>query len=62
MDSYKVEWKKTAEKDIRKIDRRFIPRIINAIQSLASYPFPPQHRKLHSSPNSYRIRITRCRD
>lgn len=57
MASYEIQWKHSAEKDLRGIDRQYIPRIVEAVQSLLDDPFPPQHRKLHGSESSYRIRI-----
>jgi len=46
MDSFKIAWKVSSEHDIRKIDRQFIPRILNEIASLAENPFPGQAKKL----------------
>jgi len=57
MASYEIHWKHTAEKDLRGIDRQYIPRIFEAIKSFSDDPFPPQHRKLHGSESSYRVRI-----
>jgi mRNA-degrading endonuclease RelE of RelBE toxin-antitoxin system len=41
MDSYVVEFAKRAEKDLRRIDTRYIPRIVEAAENLASDPRPP---------------------
>jgi mRNA interferase RelE/StbE len=57
MDSYEIWWKKSAEQDLRNVDKKQVPRIIKAIESLLSNPFPPQHRRLHGSERDYRIRI-----
>ncbi len=57
MDSFRVQWKRSAEKDLRKIDPQEIPRIIEATESLEDDPFPPQHRKLQGSKTNYRIRV-----
>jgi len=57
MGSYEIQWKHSAEKDLRGIDRQFISRILKAIDSLSDDPFPSQHRKLQGSESSYRIRI-----
>jgi mRNA interferase RelE/StbE len=57
MASYEIQWKHSAEKDLRGIDRQFISRILEAVNSLSDDPFPSQHRKLQSSESSYRIRI-----
>jgi len=57
MASYEIQWKHSAEKDLRGIDRQFITRILEAIDSLSDDPFPAHHRKLLGSESSYRIRI-----
>ncbi|MEX2722199.1 MAG: type II toxin-antitoxin system RelE/ParE family toxin [Candidatus Wukongarchaeota archaeon] len=57
MGSYKVLWKKSAERDLRNIDLQQIPRIIKAVESLEDDPFPPQSRKLRGSKQTYRIRV-----
>ena len=57
MASYEIQWKHSAEKDLRGIARHLIPRILETIDSLSDDPFPPQHRKLYGSESSYCIRI-----
>ena len=34
MDSYDIQWKRSAEKDLLGIDQKQIPRLIKAIESL----------------------------
>lgn len=46
MDSYEIRWKSSATRDLHNIDSQQIPRIIEAVESLANNPFPPQHRKM----------------
>jgi mRNA interferase RelE/StbE len=57
MGSYKIEWKRSAEKELRAIDKQHIPKIIEAVESLANNPFPSQSRKLRVVEKSYRIRV-----
>jgi len=57
MASYKVEWKRPAEKDLRRIDRLRIPSIVEAVDALAQNPFPAETRKLHGTAHQYRIRV-----
>jgi mRNA interferase RelE/StbE len=57
MDSYVVEFAKRAEKDLRRIDTRYIPRIVEAAENLASDPRPPGAKKLVGSEHTYRIRV-----
>jgi mRNA interferase RelE/StbE len=57
MASYKIGWKHSAEKDLRKIDKQHLLRILNAVALLANDPFPANHRKLAGSDSSYRLRV-----
>jgi mRNA interferase RelE/StbE len=57
MDSYRIEWKSSAEKELKAIDRQHIPRILEAVESLTINPFPTQSRKLRDVEKSYRIRV-----
>ena len=47
----------SAVKELRRIDRKVVPRIVKAVESLSSNPFPVGVRKLYSSEHSYRIRV-----
>ena len=57
MAIYKIQWKPSAVKELKRLDRQVVPRIIKAIESLSSNLFPKGVRKLFSSEHSYRIRI-----
>jgi mRNA interferase RelE/StbE len=57
MAVYEIEWKHSAEKELRDIDKQYILRITDVVDSLANNPFPPQHRKLRGGESSYRIRV-----
>ena len=57
MDSYRVELAKSAAKDLRGIDRMWIPRIVAAVEALASDPRPAGCKKLVASEQTYRVRI-----
>ena len=57
MASYKVDWKQSAEKDLRKIDRLRIRPIIEAVEALSNDPFPTGCRKLRATEHQYRIRV-----
>jgi mRNA interferase RelE/StbE len=56
MDPYSVALKKSAEKDLRKIPREFIPHIFEHIERLAAEPVPHDAYKLASAEYLYRIR------
>jgi mRNA interferase RelE/StbE len=57
MDSYRIEFARSATKDLRAIDRQWIPRIISAIDGLADDPMPSSCKKLAGSEHTYRIRV-----
>lgn len=54
---YRIEWKKSAAKELRKLDTSVASRIVVAVEALAEAPFPSGVRKLTGSDNAYRIRI-----
>lgn len=57
MAFYKVEWKSSAERELKGIDRLVIPKIIEAVDMLTQNPFPSQSRKLLGVEASYRLRV-----
>ena len=57
MDSYDIQWKKSAEKDLLNIDHQQIPRLIKSIETLAINPFPTRYRKLQGTNKLFRIRV-----
>lgn len=57
MDPYSVTFKKSVEKDLRKIPKEIFPHIFNHVENLAREPLPHDAYKLASAENLYRIRI-----
>jgi mRNA interferase RelE/StbE len=57
MATYQIEWKTSALKELKRLDRKIIPRIISAVESLSNEPFPTGIRKLQGADNTYRIRV-----
>ena len=57
MASYRIEWKASAIRELRRLDRSVIPRIVEAVGRLAEVPFPQGCRKLKGSTDTYRIRV-----
>ena len=55
MDEYRIEIKKSAGKELKKIKRKDQERIIERIRGLAQNPRPPGSKKL-SGEEKYRIR------
>lgn len=56
MVNYKIEITTTAEKSLRKIPKKDIQKIVDAIQILAISPFPEGCRKLKGEEDIYRVR------
>lgn len=57
MDSYKIEWKRTAIKELKKLPKEAISKILAAVENLSSNPLPNRTTKLVGSQQSFRIRI-----
>jgi mRNA interferase RelE/StbE len=57
MASSRIDFKRSAEKDLRRIAKDQIPRILEAIQSLAEDPFLEGSKKLVGGEYTYRIRV-----
>ncbi len=57
MASYRIEWKASAIRELRAIDRSIVPRIVDAVGKLGQSPYPPGCRKLRGGGDSYRIRV-----
>ena len=56
MASYKLFWKRSAEKELRKLPRDVIVRLVSLAESLAENPFPSGVRKLAGTEHTYRVR------
>jgi mRNA interferase RelE/StbE len=57
MVSFKIDLRGSSEQDLKKIDRQYIPKIIEEIGYLGHNPFPVQSKKLKDSESSYRLRV-----
>ena len=58
MGSYKIELRRSAEEDLRKISPpKFITNILKKIESLPGNPFPRQSLKLSGEQGMYRMRV-----
>ena len=57
MARYEVRFRKSAEKDLQRLDTTVQRRVLRAAESLADEPRPTGCKKLHGSEDAYRIRI-----
>jgi mRNA interferase RelE/StbE len=56
MARYVVEFRRSAEKDLRRLDPVIQRRVLRAVDSLTDNPRPGGCRKLQGSDNAFRIR------
>jgi len=54
---YSIQWKTSAKKELRKLDKKEIPTILEAVENLASNPHPVNHKKLLGTEHNFRIRV-----
>ena len=57
MASYKLEIGRTAEKQLRQLEKAAQKRVLQKVLALAHDPLPPGSRKLAGEDDAYRIRI-----
>lgn len=57
MATYSVRWKASAIKELRRLDRQLVRRVVDAVEALASDPFPAGTRKMQDGEYAYRIRV-----
>jgi mRNA interferase RelE/StbE len=55
--AFRIEWKKSTRKDLRKLSADTAERIVEAVENLAENPFPNGVEKLSGSEHAYRIRL-----
>jgi mRNA interferase RelE/StbE len=56
MDSYRIEWKRSAIKELKDLPKEVVPRIVKEIGKLSMNPYPHGVKKLSGSEYTYRIR------
>lgn len=56
MASYKIEWKRSAAKELKRLPPEIIKRILVTVESLAENPLPDGVKKLAGSHHTYRVR------
>ena len=56
MGTYRIDWKRSATKELRSLPTHMVTRIVEAVTQLSTNPFPPGVRKLAGAEHTYRIR------
>ena len=57
MASYQIEWKRSAQRELEKLPRPTIKKVVVAVEKLAIEPRPRGVRKLVGSDFTYRLRV-----
>jgi mRNA interferase RelE/StbE len=55
--AFRIEWKKSTRKDLRKLPASVTERVVAVVEGLADNPFPHGVEKLTGSEHAYRIRL-----
>ena len=57
MDTYRIEWKPSALRELKRLDCQVVPRIVAAIEQLTANPFSSRVRKMQGGEHSFRLRV-----
>ena len=57
MDTYKIGWKKSATKELKKINKNDIPKVLKRVECLSTNPFPSNSKKYLGAEHTYRMRV-----
>jgi mRNA interferase RelE/StbE len=57
MARYEVRFRRSAEKDLRRLDTTVQRRVLKAAEELADEPRPAGCKKLHGSDDAFRVRV-----
>ena len=57
MGSYKIEWKKSAIRELKALPVEVVSRISKAVGELSTDPYPHGVKKLSGSEHTFRIRL-----
>ena len=57
MASFNLQWRKSTRKDLRRIPRKMVSRIVTEVEKLVEQPLPHGSEKLTGSDHTYRIRV-----
>ena len=57
MVPFSIKWKSSAKKELKKIDRTEISKILSDIEKLATELYPTNYKKLLGTEHIYRIKI-----
>lgn len=61
MEPFKIQFKRSAQKDLKKLEKVLVQRILSSIELLSDDPTPRNSKKLKEVENIYRIRVAKYR-
>ena len=61
MGAFRIEIKASAEKDLSRLERPILVKVLEAVESLSDDPLPRQSTKLAGAERLYRLRVGRYR-
>ena len=56
-DCYKIFWKSSAARELRKLPKDVIQRVVQHVEALGSNPVPPGTRKMATVQGAFRLRV-----
>ncbi len=56
MDSFRISWKPSATRELKRLPKEVVVRIVRAVEELAANPRPPGATKIVGSQHTYRLR------
>ena len=56
MDSYRIEWKSSAIRELKSLPKEVVPKITQIVGDLSANPYPHGVKKLSGSEHTFRIR------
>jgi mRNA interferase RelE/StbE len=57
MALYKIEWKRSATKELRQLPKNAILKALSIVEELSNDPHPNTSKKLSGTDNTYRVRF-----
>ena len=57
MALYKIEWKRSAAKELKQLPKNAIQKALSKVEELSTDPHPKSSRKLSGTDHTYRIRF-----
>ena len=57
MALYNLKWKRSASKELRKLPKPWLIKIISVTEALRETPFPKGYKKIMGTEHTYRIRV-----